>query len=108
MSASNGERVLAWAWMGTVPYRAAWALQSRLAEDRGERWHRRIEVGDRDDHVVDAQDARPFSNGLTVSDDLEHRESGEDDELFHGAHDCRPSGSQALKARHHFTRLTRP
>jgi lipoyl(octanoyl) transferase len=34
MSATTGERVLAWAWMGTVPYRAAWALQSRLAEDR--------------------------------------------------------------------------
>jgi lipoyl(octanoyl) transferase len=34
MSAFNGERVLAWAWMGAVPYRAAWALQSRLAEDR--------------------------------------------------------------------------
>src|SRR6202035_2308379 len=34
MSAFTGERVLAWVWMGTVPYRAAWALQSRLAEDR--------------------------------------------------------------------------
>ena len=34
MSAATGGRVLAWAWMGTVPYRAAWALQSSLAEDR--------------------------------------------------------------------------
>jgi lipoyl(octanoyl) transferase len=34
MSAAAGERVLAWAWLGTVPYREAWALQSRLAEDR--------------------------------------------------------------------------
>ena len=34
MSASTVERVLAWTWMGTVPYRAAWALQGRLAEDR--------------------------------------------------------------------------
>jgi lipoyl(octanoyl) transferase len=34
MTASTRERVLAWAWMGTVPYRGAWALQSRLAEDR--------------------------------------------------------------------------
>src|SRR6202011_2557871 len=34
MSAATGERVLAWAWVGTIPYREAWALQSSLAEDR--------------------------------------------------------------------------
>jgi lipoyl(octanoyl) transferase len=36
MSAAGGRPPLRWAWLGTVPYADAWALQRRLAALRGE------------------------------------------------------------------------